>query len=63
MRRSVNHKLFSIFAFALLAFAIYVNFFYKEKPVMLEDASAKKMHVSAQAPTQSQNSSAKIIGN
>ncbi|MBC7829025.1 MAG: hypothetical protein H7122_14845 [Chitinophagaceae bacterium] len=33
--KRIRRKLFNLFAFSLLAFAIYLNFFYKEKPAGL----------------------------
>ncbi len=33
--KRIRRKLFNLFAFSLLAFAIYLNFFYKEKPAEL----------------------------
>ena len=42
MRRA-RRRLFNLFAFSLLAFAIYLNFFYKEDPSgLLRSGSAEK---------------------
>jgi len=39
-----HQKLFNLFAFAILAFALYLNFFYKEdtKPIVTQDTQVQK---------------------
>jgi hypothetical protein len=60
--RRVKRRLFNLFAFALLAFAIYLNFFYKEEQPGLLRSQPSKQAI-PDSTNQGTTRSLSIIGN